>query len=352
MSKGYDGWIAVKEGNGWGSTTVREAQFLHVDAIDMGPNKEFTERSEKIIYGRGLKPSMRTSGAEKPGGSIDFQPRSDDLPAILMAHCQMYEGTVTAGVGTYTFVNVNSQPNWSGANYGTGSYTTSAGDMFVVDVWRKFHDADAGTANIEKYTNCIVDEITMTSAANEDLKISASFKAEDYGSFNSPDSENPNSALGSYSILPQYEFFVGTLMFAGESSSAIDVTNTSIKSMNSSDDRIVLGKLNPSKYPFGRTKITGELTMDMPNDGLKHMGSMLDGRAFAYTGTWFNSLSDQISFDMPNCRRDPMSINQAGGEEENEETIPFTAYRSEDNTVAPITWTVITDGLGSAFDIV
>ena len=355
MSKGYEGWINIREGNGWGSTTVREGMFYYVDSVDLSPNKEFTERPEKIVFGRGLKSAHRTSGAQKPGGSVDFQPRSDDLPMVLMSHCQMYNGTVSAGVATYTFTNVKTQPDWAGATYGTGAvaslYPTAAGDMFVVDVEKKFHDVTT-SANKEEYISCIADEITLTAAANEDLKLSASFKADSYGSVNSAASEDPNSSQGSYSTNSQFDYFRGTMTVAGDASTAIDITNFSVTSSNGAEERVVIGQLNPSKYPFGRTSIKGEFTLDMPDDGLKHVGSMLDNVTFALTGTWFNAANDQIAFNMPDCRRDPFGVNQSGGEETNEMTIPYTAYESADGDTAPITWTVITTGLGSAFDIV
>lgn len=350
MSKGYDGWILCREGNGWGSTTVKEGMAYYVDSVDMGPNKEFTERPEKIVYGRSLPANTRTSGALKPGGSLDFQPRSDDFPMLLMAHNQMYTGTVSAGVATYTFVPVQTNPDWGGASYGSGSYTTPAGDMFVVDVWQKMHNASSA-ANVQKYTSCIVDELTLTAAANEDLKSTVSFKADSYGTANSPDSDNPNSSLGSYSTNSMFEFFTGTVFFAGDSSTAIDITNLTITSKNGAEERVVIGKRDPSKYPFGRTMVNGEMTMDLPEDGLKHMGSMLDGEALSVSGTWFNSADDFIAFSCENVRRDPFSVNQSGGEETNEMTIPFTAYESADGETAPITWTVKTTGLGSAFEI-
>ena len=352
MSKGYDGAIIFREGNGWGSTTVREGFAYYVDGIDMGPNKEFTERPEKIVFGRSLPANTRTSGALKPGGSVDFQPRSDDFPMVLMAHNQMYTGTVSASVATYTFVPVQTNPDWAGATYGSGSYTTAAGDMFVLDVWQKMHNAAAGTANVQKYTSCIVDELTLTAAANEDLKVSVSFKADSYGTENSPDSENPNSSIGSYSTNSMFEFFSGTVVFAGDASTAIDITSLSVTSKNGAEERIVIGKRDPSKYPFGRTMVTGEVALDLPNDGLKHVGSMLDSVAMSVTGTWFNSADDFIAFSSGNCRRDPFNVNQSGGEETNEMTIPWTAYESADGATAPIVWTVSTTGLGSAFEIV
>ena len=352
MSKGYDGWIRCREGNGWGSTTAREGHAYYVDSVDMGPNKEFTERPEKIVFGRSLPANTRTSGALKPGGSLDFQPRSDDFPMILMAHNQMYTGTESAGVATYTIVPVQNNPDWAGATYGSGGYSTAAGDMFVVDVEQKMHNAATGTANLQSYVSCIVDELTLTAAANEDLKCSVSFKADSYGTSNSADSDNPNSSLGSYSTNSMFEFFSGTVTFAGDASTAIDITSLSVTSKNGAEERVVIGKRDPSKYPFGRSVQTGELTMDLPNDGLKHMGSMLDSVAMAVTGTWFNSADDFVAFNMPNCRRDPFNVNQSGGEETNEMTVPFTGYESADGATSPITWTVRTTGLGSAFEIV
>ncbi len=351
MSKGYDGWIIVSEGNGWGSTTVREGHALFVDGVDLGPNKEFTERPEKIVFGRGLQSTMRTSGAVKPGGSVDFQPRSDDFPMILMAHCQMYEGTVSASVATYTMVNVKTQPDWAGATYGSGSYVTAAGDMFVVDVERKFHAA-ASAGNKETFVSAIVDEITLTSAANEDLKIAAVFKADSYGSVNSAASEDPDSSLGSYSSNNQFEYFSGTLTIAGDTNTTIDITNFTVTSKNGAEDRVVLGLLNPARYPFGRISVQGEFTMDMPEDGLRHIGSMLDNVTMGVTATWFNADNDFIALDMPLCKRDPFAINQSGGEDTNEMTVPYTAYESLDGLTAPVTWTIRTTGLGSAFEIV
>ena len=43
--------VKVIEGNGWGSTTALEAQALHVDAVDLSPNKEFIERLLKCAEG-------------------------------------------------------------------------------------------------------------------------------------------------------------------------------------------------------------------------------------------------------------------------------------------------------------
>jgi len=351
MSKGYEGWILVREGNGWGSTTAREGHALFADSVDLSVNKEFTERPEKITFGRSLKASQRTSGAQKPGGNVEFQPRSDDFPLILMAHNQMYEGTVSASVATYTFVPVKTQPDWSGATYGSGSYTTAAGDMFVVDIWKKFHAPDGANANAERYVSCFVDELTFTAAANEDVKVSASFKADSFGSVSAPASNDPNSSLGSYSTNSQFEFFSGTMTFAGDSESDIDITNFSISSKNNSEDRVTIGNLNPARYPFGRIMVDGEISMDLPGDGLKHIGSMLDDLPFAVTGTFYNAADDQISFSLPNCRRDPFAVNQSGGEAINEMSIPFSAYESDDGDTSPITWTVTTAGLGSAFSI-
>ncbi len=192
MSKGYDGYLYARPGNGWGSTTSREGFFLYADSIDLGPNKEFKDRPEKIVQGRSLGPTTRSGGAQKPGGSFEYQPRSQDFPMLAMAHFQMYIGT-TPGAGTqkYTFVPVQNEPDWSGATYGTGGYSTDAGDMFVVDVWKKFHETGSGTNNTEKYSSCIVDELTLTAASNEDVKVSCGIKADGFTLAREASTTNP-----------------------------------------------------------------------------------------------------------------------------------------------------------------
>ncbi len=138
---------------------------------------------------------------------------------------------------------------------------------------------------------------------------------------------------------------------AGESSSDIDITSFTMTSMNQAEDRVVIGKLNPARYPFGRHMIEGEIQLDMPDHGLVHMGSMLNNNSFSIVGTFFNSATDYITVDMPNCKRNNFSVNQSNGEETNTMTIPYKAFESADGLTSPLTMNVFTTGLGTVFDV-
>jgi hypothetical protein len=150
--------------------------------------------------------------------------------------------------------------------------------------------------------------------------------------------------FGSYSTKSSFISWNGTLAFAGGS---LDITSITINSQNNTEDRQVVGRLNPSKYPFGRYLVSGSLELDLPKDGLKYVGSMLANSAFTVTGSLYNGVHDSLYFDMANCRYNPFEINFANGQSETTFSIPFVAYESEDGGTAPIKWVVNTVGYGT-----
>lgn len=356
MAKGFEGWIAVvPETLGWGSSTFTVGNYLHVDSETLQINKEFIERPEKITFGRSLKASSRISGLQKPGGAVTFQPRSDDAIPIFMAHYQMHVGTWVGGaagtLGTvlYTFTPTKNEPDWTGNTFGTGTYGAAAGDMFTVGVYKKFFNTtDHGGTNSMVFKSGIVDQLQLTLTAGQDAKLTPTFKfySADAGSA-IPSTRDPNnSVLGSYSTKSPFISWNGTLSFAGGS---LDVTSITINSQNNTEDRQVVGRLNPSKYPFGRYLVSGSLELDLPKDGVKYIGSMLNNSSFTLTGSLYNGAHDNIVFNLPNCRYNPFEINFANGQSETTFSIPFVAYESEDGGTAPIIWQVNATGWGTAF---
>jgi hypothetical protein len=355
VAKGFEGWIAVvPETNGWGSTAFTVGNYLNADSESLQIGKEFIERPEKITYGRALKASSRISSLQKPGGAVTYQPRSDDVIPVLMAHYQMYTGTwvggaaaTTLGSVLYTFVPAKNEPDWVGSTWGTGTYGAASGDMFTVGVIKKFFNTtDNGGTNAMWYKSGIVDQLQFTLTAGQDAKFTPTFKfyTVDAGTA-LPASRDPNnSTFGSYSTKQSFISWNGTLAFAG---GALDITSITINSQNNSEDRQVVGKLNPTKYPFGRFLVSGSIDLDLPKDGLKYVGSMLANGSFTLTGSLYNSALDNIVFNIPNCKYNPFDINFSNGQSETTFSIPFTAYESEDGGTAPIIWQVNTVGYGT-----
>lgn len=355
MAKGYEGWLAiVPETKGWGSSTFTAGNYIYADSEALGVHKEFIERPEKITYGRALKASSRISSVQKPGGAVTFQPRSDDCIPTLMAHFQMYTATSLGGTASgtvlYTFVPSRTEPNWVGSSFGTGTYGAASGDMFTVGVWKKFFNTTSnGGTNGQAYTSGIVDELSITYTAGQDLKFSPNFKfySVDAGTA-LPATRDPNNAVfGSYSTRSSIISWNGTLAFDGGS---LDITSITVKSQNNTEDRSVLGRKNPSKYPFGRLLVSGSLELDLPKDGLKYIGSMLNNSNFSITGSFYNGANDYMTINMPKCCYNPFEINFSGGQNETTFSIPFLAYESEDGGTAPIAIQVGATGWGTVFN--
>jgi hypothetical protein len=286
-----------------------------------------------------------------PGGEITWQFRSEDAIPILMGHFQKYIGTqlgaTAGGTALYTFVPSKGEPDWVGSTFGTGGYTAASGDMFTFGFIRKYFDTtENGGTNAQVFTSGICDELKLLAKAGEDVKMTANtkFYAVQAGTALSSASNPNNSTIGSYSDLAMYEYFSGTMTFDGNS---IDLTSFEVNSKNSITERIVLGKLNPSKYPWGRYTIEGSLELEVPKTLLSYTGSMLAGRAFSLTGTFYNNGNDYTIVSMPNCRQKAYDVNLAGAQDSTFQ-IPYEAFESEDGLTAPITVTVRTSGWGGA----
>ena len=353
MPKGFEGAVRIRpESDGWGSAaSPGEGHFLFADSESISPNQEFKDRPEKITIGMAEKLNSRTKGPQKPGGDVTYQPRSNDLINMAMSHFQKYIGEDTAdgdGTSTYTFVPCRLQPDWVGSTYGTGAYLASEGDMFVNLVDINTSALVAGTNNTKRLTNAFADQLVFESAAGEDVKVTPTFKSRLF-SLEAKDVSAPASS-GSYSALSPFEFFEGTLTVDGRTD--LEITNFSMTSSRNSEDRPVLGNLNPTKYDFGRYVCEGVIQIDAPEETLWHLGSMILNETFAIAGTWFNSANDLITISIPNAKYQPFDVNISAGDAQLEYGLAWKAYESNDGSTSPITMKVITMGMGSAFDVI
>ena len=267
MPKGFEGFVCVVgEDDGWGSLTYTPSngKFLFADSESITANQEFKDRPEKITYGMAEKASSRTLGPQKPGGDFTYQPRTDDMYPILMSHFQrvLTSGTIN------TFVPVKTQPDWTGNTFSVGSYTTAVGDMYTMRVICQFNDTTAGTDNQKVAANAFADKIVLDCKAGEDLKLTSTIKAGTFMLLRG--SLTPPGALGSYSAQNAMEWHEASFSVAGRTD--LDITGVTIESSRNSEDRTVIGRINPAKYDFARYMCEGVFQIDAPKEVLWHYG--------------------------------------------------------------------------------
>jgi len=349
--KGFEGDISViPETKGWGSSVFAEGNYLFADSESLSVGQEFKDRPDKIVFGRYEKTNSRTKSSQKPAGDVEYQFRSDDSLPLLMAHFQKYTGTNEGSAGTtiYTFVPEQGQPDWTGSTFGTGGYTDDPGDIYTVGIVKRFNETATGTDNAIWFKSCIVDQLAFNLEAEEDAKFTASIKAYSVDEGTRIAVTPPNATFGSYSAKSGFESWTGTLNVGGDTS--LQITSMTFTSANNSEDRSVIGNLNPTKYDFGKGAITGAVQIDAPNAALEHLGSMVADRALAINGTLWNSSNDYLIFSMPNCKYEPFDVTLAGGNAQTEYPLNFKAFESNDGATSPITITCKTTGMGSAFN--
>ena len=352
MAKGFEASIAVvPETQGWGTTTFGQGFYMYTDSESLSVGQEFKDRPDKLVFGRAERLNSRSKAMQKPNGDIEVQFRSNDSLPLFMGHFQKYTGTLmgtnAGGTAMYTFVPEKGQPDWVGSTYGTGGYTAAAGDMFTFGVLKKILDNTAGTGNSMMFKNCIVDQLAFNLEAGEDAKITASIIAGTVDIGTHIDLNPDNATFGSYSTLSAYESWEGTLSVGGRTD--LQITSIQFTSVNNAEAREVIGKLNPTQYDFGNFELTGVVNIDAPKEALWHLGSMVSDKQLAITGTLYNGANDYMVFNIPNAKYQPFDVNISGANEHTEYGLAFKAFADNADATAPITLTVRTSTVGSAF---
>ena len=353
MSRGFEGYVNIREGNGWSSQVATVPGFyLKAKSVELDSGISFIENDDLIVQGRGYKASTRTPGKKVPSAKITFQARADDVSLIAMSHFQMCEVTTSGGTATYKFVPVSCHPTFTSGSdaYGTGSYSTDSGTLFTLEVTQKMNCE--ATENGQRISGAFCDKFKFTSALNEHVVIEAEMRGIAYSTLDLASATDPdNAAFGSYSSKAAFNYFSGTLsLLGGTVGNDFIVSSFDFVSDNKTEDRMTIGSQNPSTYSWGKIQLTGDIKLDVPAAATRQIGSLIADTAFSIVGTWSNSANERMIVSIPSCKRNPFVVSGAGGESVSEMTIPFRAFESEDGNTAPITFTTVTMGLGSLFN--
>lgn len=310
---------AIPETGGYNSSGLGTGNRLFITSESLGLNKSFDERVQ--VGARGGK--SRATQVAEPSGKIEFAFRSNDVIPVLMSHFQTRVGT-TPAVGTtyYEFYTAKTKTNLIGSAFGTGTYGAS-GDAFSVSLYKAFE----GTGY--HFQKGLCDRLSFSLLAGDEATIGADFKFS-----TATVTGTTGFRTGSYSTLPAYPSFAGTISIP-----SFEVVEIKFECNNNLKSFQPVG-YNGYQYNFGRHVVSGRVTVDRSKSILASVGSMLGTEAISIYGTLFNSQVDKLEFELPNCRLDDYALNST----DSIVTIPFHAYESENGLTPAIKFKVWTTG--------
>lgn len=339
MAYGHDGFISIYETSEWLGGDLVDPQALAVEGESLGLTPDIKFRGEQIGHSRAYVGSNFVAGPVKPAGKVKIPLRAGDSIKFLYSHFQYgsYLGTIASGENEWIFYPSQGNPNYSFGTFGNGPYG-GTGYVYPVSFVKKYNNKTTGNTQLYKWGVC--DSLEFSVFNDKQATLEGDFKFATYYSGTAlPITYIPgDSRAGTYSSEKPMEFWAGTLLVGGES---IEVSSLKITSKNNITEKTVLGEMNPSYFEFGRYECDGELTLAMPDDGLKYVGSMLAMKVFSVTGTLFVGTHAVMTLSMPTCRYRSFDVSGNQGNNEWSMSIPFSAYGTVGT--APLTVGLITD---------
>lgn len=308
MSKAYEGFYTIFENGSWGGGTPYNPQALPIESESLGVHQDIRFRDNLVASGRVHNPESLVVLDKAPSGAISYSFRADDCLKVFFSHFQAgSQGSTGAGTYLYSFFPSAGNPNFVSGTFGNGVYG-GTGYVYSVSLLKRL--TQSGT-NAQLYKNGICDKLAISWAADAEAKLSAEFK------FRSVDPgtavvETPNNlGVGAYSSEPNLHSLYGTVLFNGAN---LGVEQANLLFKNNLESSKKLGARNSDYFKFGRYEVSGELGFDLPQDGLKYVGSMIGTNHFSLSLVMLATGTSKVVFDLPNCVLSPFENNLEQGE--------------------------------------
>lgn len=339
MAKGFEASLTVWENDGWFDTGTCDPFLPLLESEGLIRQQIFVERNSMVRNTRSTLPDSLILEESKPQGHIEFVPRLENCPAIFMSHFQMVEQVDTGSSFIDTFVPSKSSPKFTGGDtYGDGTYGAVSGDVYSIDIIKKFPDYLFGL-NAQHFRRGICDELSFSMSSNEDFKIKADFKFKDWrAKSNSP---NPGEVgAGTYTTGSITDGGHGTWGLSGAGIGSL-TTASGFSSMNIVCRNNLTEKKSPGSgtrqtFSFGDYTVKGDFTSEFITDDWQNQQKS----SFAINGTIWHSDTEYMIVSMPYCLLKNVEVPLVKPDSLFEVTLPFEAY--ENDGTAPIKVTVHT----------
>lgn len=337
MSKKYESYITVFEDTNWRGDSLGSSFPLYVDSESLDAGKQIINNNNLIRDGRVNKQESQVSGPIKPEGVITFQPRVDDIGAVLYSHFQLLQ---ESGTGPYSYIYNPSKypPRFNDSSSSSeGTYGSEPQAVYSVSFLKKcFDTTENGGTNSMLFKHGVCDSLSLNVGAGEDVKLECNYKFRDLIDGTAISDNPPSSHVGSYSENAPFEWYHGTVTIDGVDFS---IESINLRSVNSLEEKSILGRREPDSFIFKEYLVEGQFSLDFPKDGMLQIGSMFDLSEFSISGTLFQGTSNKITFEVPNCIRQPFNVGL--NEDTVTATIPFKGF--EKDGTSPFTVRVTSD---------
>lgn len=314
-------------------TSTVKGIILHADSESLAQNIELEEGADKLLGDRSITKTDVIRRSANPGGEITWQPRPDDafIAFGINFHAGTFIGTLlgTTGtqVGTYIFVphRVGIDPDavsQDTASGGTWSPGTASGVAYIA-LTKQFEGA-VGT-NAFQYLGAVADNLTLSAAFGEDVKLSMDVMAKTVTATYLQSSAFGENTFQYYSRAKRFTDWHATFTVDGTD---YGVTSVEMRFQNQQENRGKLGHFGFSHFTQGKILHEGEFVLELEDfskfppegTGTVHM------RCFNEDG-----IIDIVQYNAVYRSWDPQA---SGGEALIEVTVPYRAVADKSNKYA------------------
>ena len=329
---GWESLIRVTYADSWGTpgTFGKRGMFLYADSESLDYGAQVTERDSKLIGMRESPVDTFSIDRYFPKGNLTVQPRVDDILMLFMAH---FQNVVVSPGGTYQFFRaqnnvaftsggsvwaVGTARGGTSGTIGTGIHPYSVNlDVFF---GQSFITTGGTQANGIRFTNGIVDKLTISSKYGEDLQITPEFKFLAGSYYAYPTNFTYPSVYGSLSAYQRMVDYHGTVTVGAED---FDVDGVELTFSNNSMDKTRLGKRGYTRFPFGGKYVAeGQFDMELNRD----LAVLAEGQFTSITIDLQVAAANRITIYEPNIANRPFNIPLNGGDQLIELSKGYRAY--------------------------
>lgn len=316
--------VVYRSANGWrgeGSTTP---QHLLLKSDSLGYGVAYRKNENLITDNRVRGTEAILLDPQKPEGQISFLPTPESFTHVLNSHFQKVNNeTFDLDGDQFKYVPEKGRISWAGGmDYGEGGFGEPAGDAFSVEFLRVYDDSQ-----VIAFNHGVCDKLALKVNANGVLNVVADYKFKTAGTITS----TPAWDGEDQSNLSPYSSFNGTFSVAGNS---IPLESLNIESKNNMLEKMTIGRETRDSFAFGDYEVTGDFSLDFPDDGLSFLTDALETNVGTIEGTFYNASNDFLAITMNNVVYKP---NDTKLNNVRNHTVPFESFTNNDTSPIIIT---------------